>query len=118
VPAGGAGVRGIGASPGTYEGPARVVLTEDEFEQVRAGDVLVSPQTTPSWTILFGRIGALVTDDGGILSHSAIASREFGIPAVLSTGVATTTLVTGQRVRVDGGSGVVSVLADAPRESA
>jgi phosphohistidine swiveling domain-containing protein len=118
VPAGGAGVRGLGASPGTYEGPARVVLTEDQFEQVRAGDVLVSPQTTPSWTILFGRIGALVTDDGGILSHSAIASREFGIPAVLSTGVATTTFVTGQRVRVDGGSGVVSVVAGAPRESA
>jgi pyruvate,water dikinase len=118
VPADGAGVRGLGASPGTYEGPARVVLTEDQFEQVRAGDVLVSPQTTPSWTILFGRIGALVTDDGGILSHSAIASREFGIPAVLSTGVATTTFVTGQRVRVDGGGGVVSVVAGAPREPA
>jgi len=105
-------VRGLGASPGIYEGIARVVFTEDQFEDVLPGEVLVSPQTTPSWTILFGRIGALVTDDGGILSHSAIASREFGIPAVLSTDSATTTLVTGQRLRVDGTRGVVSVVAD------
>jgi pyruvate,water dikinase len=106
-------VRGLGASPGIYEGTARVVFTEDQFEDVLPGEVLVSPQTTPSWTILFGRIGALVTDDGGILSHSAIASREFGIPAVLSTDSATTTLVTGQRLRVDGTRGLVSILSDA-----
>ncbi|HET6319250.1 MAG TPA: PEP-utilizing enzyme, partial [Chloroflexota bacterium] len=61
-------VRGVGASPGTYEGVVRVVFTEDQFEDVRAGEVLVSPQTTPSWTILFGKIGALVTNDGGMLS--------------------------------------------------
>ena len=107
-------VHGLGASPGIYEGLARVVFTEDQFEEVLPGEVLVSPQTTPSWTILFGRIGALVTDDGGILSHSAIASREFGIPAVLSTDSATRTLVTGQRLRVDGTRGVVSIVSDPP----
>jgi rifampicin phosphotransferase len=106
----GQAMHGLGASPGTYEGTLRVVLTEDEFEQVQVGDVLVSPQTSPSWTVLFGRIGALVTDDGGILSHSAIASREFGIPAVLSTGIATRALATGQRIRVDGTAGTVTVL--------
>jgi pyruvate,water dikinase len=103
-------VHGVGASPGTYEGVVRVVFTEDQFEDVRAGEVLVSPQTTPSWTILFGKIGALITNDGGMLSHSAIASREFGIPAVLSTDNATSALATGQRVRVDGTRGVVSVV--------
>jgi phosphoenolpyruvate synthase/pyruvate phosphate dikinase len=76
-------VRGLGASPGTYTGRARVIVGGDQFEEVQAGEVLVCPQTSSTWTILLGRIGALVTDDGGILSHPAIAAREFGLPAVV-----------------------------------
>lgn len=72
--------------------------------------MLVCPVTTPAWSALFGRIAAVVTDHGGALSHAAIVAREHGIPAVLGTGVATTTLRTGQRVRVDGTTGTVTVL--------
>ncbi len=103
-------VRGLGASPGTYTGRARVIVGEDQFEEVQAGEVLVCPQTSPTWTILFGRIGALVTDDGGILSHPAIAAREFGLPAVVSTNTGTRDLVTGQLVEVDGGDGTVRIV--------
>jgi rifampicin phosphotransferase len=104
-------VRGLGASPGVYEGTARVILTERDFERVQPGDVLVCPITSPPWTVLFGRIGALVTDIGGLLSHPAIASREFGIPAVLGTRRATKTIQDGQRLRVDGATGAVTVLS-------
>jgi pyruvate,water dikinase len=106
----GPGLRGLGASPGRYSGPARVIVEEGQFEQVRPGEVLICPQTSPTWTILFGRIGALVTDEGGILSHSAIAAREFGIPAVLATRTGTRQIATGQHVEVDGQAGTVAVL--------
>jgi phosphohistidine swiveling domain-containing protein len=103
-------LEGLGASAGTYTGLARVIVGEEHFEEVLPGDVLVCPQTSPTWTIPFGRIGALVTDDGGILSHPAIAAREFGLPAVVSTGTATRVLRTGQLLEVDGAGGTVRVL--------
>jgi phosphohistidine swiveling domain-containing protein len=65
--------------------------------------------TSPVWSVLFSRIGALVTDSGGILSHPAIIAREFGIPAVVATGNATSLLRDGQRVTVDGDAGVVEI---------
>ena len=100
---------------GTYTGPARVVRGEDQSHLVQPGDVLVCPSTNPSWTLLFGRIGALVTDQGGIWSHSAIAAREFGIPAMIGTRTATATIRDGQIVYVDGAAGTVGV---APRMGA
>jgi pyruvate,water dikinase len=103
-------LRGLGASAGTYTGPARVIVREAQFEAVQPGEVLVCPQSSPAWTILFGRIGALVTDDGGTLSHSAIAAREFGLPAVLATRNGTRTLTTGQIVEVDGAAGLVRIV--------
>jgi pyruvate,water dikinase len=103
-------VRGIAASIGVYRGPARVVLLEDQFDRVQPGDVLICPTTTPSWNILFGSIGALVADAGGVLSHPAIIAREFGIPAVVNARTATRTIVDGQLVEVDGGAGVVRTL--------
>ena len=101
-------IAGIAASPGRYEGTVRRVMGEDEFDKIQAGDVLVCPVTSPVWSILFSRIGALVTDTGGILSHPAIIAREFGIPAVVATGNATQLLRDGQLVTVDGDIGTVT----------
>jgi rifampicin phosphotransferase len=98
---------GIGGSPGTYEGTVRVIRGEEEFDKLEDGDVLVCPITSPIWSMLFPQVGALVCDAGGPMSHPAIIAREFGVPAVLSTGDATSTFVDGERVRVDGNNGVV-----------
>lgn len=102
---------GIAASPGTYRGTVRIVRDETEFDRVRAGDVVVCPTTSPVWSLVFPIIGALVTDEGGTLSHPAIIAREHGVPAVVATRVATATLRDGQQVTVDGGAGTVTVLA-------
>jgi pyruvate,water dikinase len=112
-PAAGAALTGIGASAGTYTGPARIIKDETEFGKLRPGDVLVCPITSPVWSVLFGVVGALVTNTGGILSHSAIIAREHRIPAVLDTGSATTILRDGQTVTVDGTAGTVTVAESA-----
>lgn len=100
-------VRGAAASRGVYRGPACIVRDETAFERLRPGDVLVCPTTTPAWSVLFGGVGALVTDEGGILSHSAIVAREFGIPAVVGTGRATAMVPDGTLIEVDGAAGIV-----------
>ncbi|MEU7163280.1 PEP/pyruvate-binding domain-containing protein [Streptomyces morookaense] len=101
---------GTGVSAGRYTGTVRVILSEDGFDRLRPGDVLVCPETTPQWSVLFGSIGALVTDTGGLLSHPSILAREHGIPAVVATGNATEILRDGQVVEVDGRAGTVRVL--------
>lgn len=103
---------GVGASPGTYTGPARVVSDESQFAKLQPGDVLVCNITTPSWSVLFGRAGAVVANGGSALSHSAIVAREHGIPAVLATREATSTLRDGQLVTVDGVAGVVRAASE------
>jgi phosphohistidine swiveling domain-containing protein len=103
-------VTGIGGSPGVVEGIARVVLTEDQFDEVRAGDILVCQMTNPAWVVLFTKIVGLVTDAGGTVSHPAVLSREFGIPAVIGSSVATQQIKSGDRIRVDGTRGVVEIL--------
>jgi pyruvate,water dikinase len=85
-------------------------MTVDEFDAVRDGDVLVCQMTNPAWVVLFTKIAALVTDTGGTTSHPAVLAREFGIPAVIGTSVATQRISTGDRIRVDGGAGRVEVL--------
>lgn len=104
-------ITGIGASPGVVEGVARVVLKEDQFDEVRAGDILVCQMTNPAWVVLFTKIVGLVTDAGGTVSHPAVLSREFGIPAVVGTSVATSQIKSGDRIRIDGTKGVVEILA-------
>ena len=104
-------MEGIGASANRYTGPVRVIRSEVEFHEIQAGDVLVCPITSPVWSVLFPSVGALVTDTGGILSHSAIIAREYGIPAVLATGNATDILQDNQLVTVDGAAGTVEVHA-------
>ncbi len=106
-------VTGQPVSPGTYEGTARIVLDERELDRIEAGDVLVCPITSPVWSMVFPALGALVCDSGGALSHPAIIAREFGIPAVVGTGNATTSIPDGSTVRVDGEKGTVTVVAPA-----
>ena len=108
-------VNGIGASPGVVEGVARVVVHEDQFDDVRAGDILVCQMTNPAWVVLFTKIVGLVTDAGGTASHPAVLSREFGIPAVVGTSVATAQIKDGDRVRVNGNTGLVEILANVPK---
>lgn len=105
----GDGLSGTPASAGNYTGTARVVMSESDFDRVRPGDVLVCPITTPAWSVLFGQIGGLVTDTGGMLSHSAIVAREHGIPAVVATGSGTTRIPDGATVTVDGNSGQIEI---------
>jgi pyruvate,water dikinase len=103
-------LRGFPASPGVAEGPARVITAVDQLDQVEKGDILVCPITAPSWAPVFNLIEGAVSDIGGIMSHAAIVSREYGLPAVVGTGFGTKTIRTGQRLRVDGAAGVVSVV--------
>jgi pyruvate,water dikinase len=103
-------IHGFAASPGVVEGVARVLKNVNDIGQVREGDILVSPVTTPSWGPVFPKIRAAVSDIGGTMSHAAIVAREYGMPAVVGTGRATKRIVTGQRIRVDGDNGVVTIL--------
>lgn len=100
-------LRGMAGSPGTVLGPARVIRSLDEADRLRTGDVLVTRVTNPSWTPLFATAAAVVTDIGGILSHCAVVAREYGIPAVVGTGDATSSLRDGQTVEVDGDAGLI-----------
>ena len=107
---GGDEVSGYAASPGVVEGLARVVRTIDEIGDVKAGEVLVCAVTAPSWGPVFPKIAAAVSDIGGMMSHAAIVAREYGLPAVVGTGNATSVIKTGDRVRVDGNAGTVTIL--------
>jgi pyruvate, water dikinase len=101
---------GMAASPGVVEGVARVIGGAEDLDQIQQGEVLVTRITAPSWGPVFGRIAATVTDIGGMMSHAAIVCREYGLPAVTGVGSATTAIQTGQRVRVDGNNGTVTIL--------
>lgn len=100
---------GSPASPGRYTGAACLVRSERDFDRLRPGGVLVSPVTTPAWSMLFTRAGAVVTDHGGPLSRAAIVAREHGIPAVLGTGDVTRRLRDGMEVTVDGSRGTITI---------
>ena len=105
TPVGDALLAGTPGSPGVAEGPVRVVREAAQFGTLRPGEVLVAPYTNPSWTPLFGRAAAVIVDTGSAASHAAIVAREYGIPAVMGAGDATSRLSDGQRVRVDGSRG-------------
>ena len=100
-------LRGTPGSRGTATGPAKVVRSPDEFDKVRPGDVLVCTSTSPTWTPLFGSVTALVSDSGGVLSHTAIVAREYRLPAVVGVGHGTRVIEDGRVVTVDGSSGLV-----------
>ena len=100
-------VSGVPASPGRATGPCRVIRGPDEFDDLLAGEILVAPVTAPAWTPLFARAAAVVTDVGSAAAHASIIAREYGIPAVVGCGDATSRLRTGMRVTVDGSTGNV-----------
>ena len=105
-------LRGVPVSPGTVTGPVSVILSPAEFDQMKPGSILVCTMTNPAWTPLFAHAIGLVTDMGGILGHGSIVAREYGIPAVVGTGIVTQRLKSGQEVRVDGDAGIVTILSD------
>ena len=108
--AAGDSIQGLPGCPGVSEGVARVVLDSSDPTALGPGDVLVAPSTDPSWTPLFVPAGGVVVDVGAALSHAIIVSRELGIPCVVSATNATRRIRHGARVRVDGNTGVVTVL--------
>jgi phosphohistidine swiveling domain-containing protein len=101
-------VVGIGASAGVYRGRVRVIKTPEQLHTLRSGEVLVCPLTSSAWMMVFRRAGAIVADTGSVLSHTAIVAREFGLPAVVAAANATSSLVDGEEVIVDGARGVVT----------
>lgn len=102
-------ITGLAGSKGTHTGYVKIVRNQSEFNKVKKGDVLVCKTTTPSWTVLFTLAGSVITDTGGILSHSGIVAREHQIPAVVGTKIATSSLKDGDLVTVDGTNGVVAI---------
>ncbi len=102
-------LEGFAVSPGRVTAPASVIRSPAEFEAMRPGTILVCPTTTPAWTPLFAQARGLVTDIGGVLAHGSIVAREYGIPAVMGTTVATERIESGQSVTVDGAAGTVAI---------
>ncbi len=104
-------ITGYAGAAGRVEGRVRVLDSPEEGNQLRKGEILVAVTTNVGWTPIFPRAAAVITDVGAPLSHAAIVARELGIPAVVGCGSATTRLRTGDRVRVDGGQGIVEILS-------
>ncbi len=104
-------IAGLPVSPGVYEGTAKVILSTRDFDRLNEGDVLVTKNTSAGFNVVLPIIGALVTDRGGVLSHAAIVSREYGIPGVIGTKTATQKIKEGDRIRVDGDKGEVTILS-------
>lgn len=103
-------LKGFAASAGIVEGPARVLKLMEDVVKLQPGEIMVAPCTNPSWAPVFTNIKGAVTDIGGLTSHAAIVSREYGLPAVTGTGVATSIIKTGDIIKVDGTTGVVTIV--------
>ena len=100
-------VFGAAASPGTFNGIARVVESIEELSQLEDNEILITSNTDPAWTVIFSKISGLITETGGILSHGAVISREYRIPAVTAVKGATKIFKTGEELVIDGNEGVV-----------
>lgn len=103
------GIKGMGASAGIARGPARIVLDVDGFGRVQPGDIIVCRSSNPSFVPIFSIAAGLITNVGGLLSHAAVVAREFGLPAVVGVADATTRIVDGQDVEIDGTTGAIQV---------
>jgi pyruvate,water dikinase len=103
-------LKGFASSAGLVEGPARVLRQPKDIMVIQPGEILVCPTTNPSWAPVFGKIKAAVTDIGGLTCHAAIVCREYGVPSVTGTGVATSVIKTGDILKVDGDTGVVTIV--------
>ncbi|RIK41846.1 MAG: hypothetical protein DCC58_11910 [Chloroflexi bacterium] len=105
-------LRGAAGSAGSVRGVARVVRSLADAQRLQPGEILVTETTAPAWTPLFASAAAVVTDTGGVLSHCAVVAREYMIPAVVGTAMATAVIPDGATIEVDGAAGVVRILAD------
>lgn len=105
-----ADLHGTCGSPGVCEGPARVILSEEQLAEVQPGEILVAATTSPSWTPVFSFIKGVVVDRGASLSHAAIVGREYGIPVLMNVFVGTQTIRTGMHIRVDANLGALYIL--------
>ncbi len=103
-------IQGVPASPGVVEGRARVITEVSQLDQLQDGEILVCSTTSPSWAPAFSKIKAAVADVGGVMCHAAIVCREYGLPAVVGTGIATKAIKTGYKIRVSGDTGLVEIL--------
>jgi pyruvate, water dikinase len=103
-------LKGFAASAGVAEGPARVLKLLEDVVKLQSGEIMVAPCTNPSWAPVFTKIKAAVTDIGGLTSHAAIVSREYGLPSVTGTGIATSVIKTGDIIKVDGSTGIVTIV--------
>jgi len=104
-------IPGLAVSGGVAEGRARVIV-DPAGGGLEAGDILVTRYTDPSWTPLFLTIGGLVTEAGGQMSHGAVVAREYGLPAIVAVRDATRRIPDGQRIRIDGSSGLITLLEE------
>ena len=103
-------VKGYVGSPGIVDGPARVCLSVEDLSLIKKGEILVAPSVTPAWSAHFPNIAGLVTDIGGIFGHAAVVAREYKIPAVVATGIATKIIRTVDRISCNGDGGVVKII--------
>jgi pyruvate,water dikinase len=101
-------ITGLAASPGVVEGIARVILDVKQLKEVMAGEILVCGSTNPMWNSVFGKVKGVVTDTGGLLAHAGVICREYGLPSVVGSAIATKVIKTGDRLRVDGTKGIVT----------
>lgn len=100
-------MRGIPASSGTISGTARIITGAQDFYKLQPGDIMVAPYTNPAWTPLFTTAAGLVVDTGGAASHASIIAREYGLPAVMGTGNATTWIKDGEEISINGSNGLI-----------
>ncbi|NOQ42900.1 MAG: hypothetical protein GQ560_00395 [Dehalococcoidia bacterium] len=100
-------LQGMGVSPGKVEGRARVILDPRLESHIEPGEILIAPVTDAGWTPLFINAGGLIVDIGGLLSHGSIVAREYGLPAVVGVADATRRIKTGERIYLDGSTGVI-----------
>ena len=107
--AGSDALNGFAVSSGSVTAPASVILSQNDFDRMEPGSILVAPNTTPAWTQLFAHAVGLVTDMGSILAHGSIVAREYGIPAVLGVGNGTVRIKHGQSITIDGDAGSVTL---------
>jgi phosphohistidine swiveling domain-containing protein len=110
VDLGDAALSGRPASSGVVEGIARVAHTLAEAAELKPGEILVTPITDIGWTPYFSMIAGLITDLGSAVSHGAVIAREYGLPCVVNSRVGTRVINTGDRVKLDGDTGVVEIL--------
>lgn len=109
-----ADIKGFAGAAGVVTGRVRVIFSADDADELQPGEILCAPATNIGWTVIFPRAAAIITDIGAPLSHAAIVAREFGIPAVVGCGNATTLLKTGDMVTVDGARGTVTLHTEQP----